>query len=63
MIPILAQPSLRRTSRRRRTPIRWPDSFPDQLRKAVTDHFDFENLMPESLMSHVVHCINTGHSC
>ena len=39
------------------------DSFPDQLRKAVTDHFDFENLMPESLMSHVVDCINTGHSC
>jgi hypothetical protein len=39
------------------------DSFPDQLRKAVTDHFDFANLMPESLMSHVVDCINTGRSC
>ena len=30
------------------------DSFPDQARKAVTDHFDFENVMPESLMSVIV---------
>jgi hypothetical protein len=39
------------------------DSFPDQGRKAVTDHFDFENLMPESLMSQVVDCLNTGRTC
>ncbi|HEY7103077.1 MAG TPA: DUF1996 domain-containing protein [Mycobacteriales bacterium] len=39
------------------------DSFPDQQRKAVTDHFDFENLMPESLMNHVVDCINTARTC
>ena len=26
------------------------DSFPDQQRKPVTDHFDFENVMPEPLM-------------
>jgi Domain of unknown function (DUF1996) len=39
------------------------DTFPDQRRKAVTDHFDFENLMPESLMRHVVDCINTGRTC
>jgi len=39
------------------------DSFPDQQRKAVTDHFDFENLMPEPLMDRVVDCINTGRTC
>jgi len=39
------------------------DTFPDQQRKAVTDHFDFENLMPESLMSRVVDCINSGRTC
>jgi hypothetical protein len=39
------------------------DSFPDQGRNAVTDHFDFENLMPESLMNQVVDCINTGRTC
>jgi Domain of unknown function (DUF1996) len=39
------------------------DSFPDQQRKAVTDHFDFENLMPESLMNRVVDCINSGRAC
>jgi Domain of unknown function (DUF1996) len=39
------------------------DTFPDQQRKAITDHFDFENLMPESLMGFVVACINTGRVC
>jgi hypothetical protein len=39
------------------------DSFPDEQRKAVTDHFDFENVMPESLMSHVVDCVNAGRTC
>ncbi|MFL6128207.1 MAG: DUF1996 domain-containing protein [Mycobacteriales bacterium] len=39
------------------------DTFPDQQRKAVTDHFDFENLMPESLMRLVVECINTARTC
>jgi hypothetical protein len=39
------------------------DTFPDQERKAVTDHFDFENVMPESLMMLVVDCINTGRTC
>jgi Domain of unknown function (DUF1996) len=39
------------------------DSFPDQQRKAVTDHFDFENVMPESLMSRLVNCINSGRTC
>ena len=39
------------------------DSFPAQHRRAVTDHFDFENLMPASLMDRAVHCINTGRTC
>jgi hypothetical protein len=39
------------------------DSFPDQARKAVTDHFDFANLMPDPLMGLVVDCINTGRTC
>ena len=39
------------------------DSFPAQQRKAVTDHFDFENLVPEPLMRHVVECINAGRTC
>jgi hypothetical protein len=39
------------------------DSFPDQQRKAVTDHFDFENLMPEPLADLVADCINTGRTC
>jgi Domain of unknown function (DUF1996) len=39
------------------------DTFPDQQRKAVTDHFDFANLMPESLMRFVVECINSGRAC
>jgi Domain of unknown function (DUF1996) len=39
------------------------DTFPDQQRKAVTDHFDFENVMPEPLMLRAVDCINTGRTC
>jgi hypothetical protein len=39
------------------------DSFPDQQRNAATDHFDFENVMPASLMSRVVDCVNSGRTC
>jgi hypothetical protein len=39
------------------------DTFPDQGRKAVTDHFDFANLMPESLMRQAVACINAARTC
>ena len=39
------------------------DSFPEQLRKAVTDHNDFENVMPDRLMRAVVGCINSGRRC
>ena len=39
------------------------DTFPDQARKPVTDHFDFENLMPEPLMAQVTVCLNAGRTC
>ena len=39
------------------------DTFPDQSRKPVTDHFDFENLMPERLRTEVVACFNAGRTC
>ncbi|HEY6745434.1 MAG TPA: DUF1996 domain-containing protein [Mycobacteriales bacterium] len=39
------------------------DSFPDQGRKPATDHFDFENVMPQALMTLAVRCINTGRAC
>ena len=39
------------------------DSFPDQQRKPVTDHYDFENLMPQRLMAQVTACLNTGRTC
>jgi len=39
------------------------DTFPDQLRKPVTDHFDFENLMPDQLMTRVAACLNAGRTC
>ena len=39
------------------------DTFPDQLRKPVADHFDFENVMPAPLMRRVVDCINSGRRC
>jgi hypothetical protein len=39
------------------------DTFPDQHRKPATDHYDFENLMPDPLMSHLVNCLNTGKTC
>jgi hypothetical protein len=39
------------------------DSFPEQRRKPVTDHFDFENLMPAALMARAVDCINRGRAC
>ncbi len=39
------------------------DSFPEQLRKPVTDHADFANFMPGALMDSAVRCINSGRSC
>jgi hypothetical protein len=39
------------------------DSFPEQLHKPVTDHADFANFMPTSLMNQVVSCINSNRRC
>ncbi|MEU2790813.1 DUF1996 domain-containing protein [Streptomyces sp. NPDC007100] len=39
------------------------DSFPEQLRKPVTDHADFANFMPRDLMARAVDCINSGRRC
>ncbi|WP_341874862.1 DUF1996 domain-containing protein [Streptomyces albofaciens] len=39
------------------------DSFPEQLRKPVTDHADFANFMPRDLMARAVACINSGRRC
>ncbi|MEZ0075012.1 DUF1996 domain-containing protein [Planotetraspora sp. GP83] len=39
------------------------DSFPEQQHNPVTDHADFENVMPDRLMASVVSCINRGRRC
>jgi hypothetical protein len=39
------------------------DSFPEQLHAPVTDHADFENVMPDRLMRLAVDCINRGRNC
>jgi hypothetical protein len=39
------------------------DSFPEQLHNPVTDHGDFENVMPSALNSRVAACINRGSRC
>ncbi|MEV4505100.1 DUF1996 domain-containing protein [Streptomyces klenkii] len=39
------------------------DSFPEQLHKPVTDHGDFINVMPDSLMAKAASCINSGRTC
>ncbi|MFJ4096811.1 DUF1996 domain-containing protein [Kitasatospora sp. NPDC089913] len=39
------------------------DSFPEQLHKPVTDHADYINVMPKSLMQKAVDCINNGTNC
>jgi hypothetical protein len=39
------------------------DSFPDQLHNPLTDHADFEDVMPDALMANAVDCINRGRLC
>jgi hypothetical protein len=39
------------------------DSFPEQLHSPGTDHADFVNVMPDSLMATMVDCINGGRNC
>ncbi|MFJ6835708.1 DUF1996 domain-containing protein [Streptomyces sp. NPDC091209] len=47
----------------RTSPLFAVDSFPEQVHKPVTDHGDFINVFDESLMNHVVDCINSGRKC
>ncbi|TDD73702.1 DUF1996 domain-containing protein [Actinomadura rubrisoli] len=39
------------------------DTFPEQGHDPVTDHADFENVMPNNLMRRAVSCINSGRAC
>ena len=39
------------------------DTFPEQNHSPITDHADFENVMPDRLMSFAVSCINGGRNC
>jgi hypothetical protein len=39
------------------------DTFPEERHSALADHADFINVMPETLMSTVVGCLNTGRAC
>ncbi|GAA4205663.1 DUF1996 domain-containing protein [Microbispora amethystogenes] len=39
------------------------DSFPEQRHNPITDHADFENVMPDRLMRSVVTCVNRGLRC
>jgi hypothetical protein len=39
------------------------DGFPEQLHNPITDHNDFINVMPNSLMKAAVECINAGKKC
>ena len=39
------------------------DTFPEERHSALADHADFINVMPETLMSTVLGCLNTGRAC
>jgi hypothetical protein len=39
------------------------DGFPEQLHNPITDHNDFIDVMPDSLMAQAANCINTGQRC
>ncbi|MBA9006656.1 DUF1996 domain-containing protein [Thermomonospora cellulosilytica] len=39
------------------------DSFPEERHAPITDHADFENVMPDRLMRFAVDCINQGRNC
>jgi hypothetical protein len=39
------------------------DTFPEQKHNPLTDHADFTNVMPDSLMRLAVDCLNTGRNC
>lgn len=39
------------------------DTMPEQNRAPITDHSDFIQVMPDSLMARVVSCVNSGRHC
>jgi hypothetical protein len=39
------------------------DGFPEQKHNPITDHNDFINVMPDTLMAAAVKCINSGQQC
>lgn len=39
------------------------DTFPEQGHDPVTDHADFENVMPGGLMRRAAACVNSGRAC
>ncbi|MCU1665095.1 MAG: Secreted protein [Pseudonocardia sp.] len=39
------------------------DSFPEEQHSPISDHGDFIDVMPDSLMDTVVSCINSGQHC
>jgi hypothetical protein len=39
------------------------DAFPEEHYSPVTDHAMFVEVMPDSLMAHVVDCVNSGRQC
>ena len=39
------------------------DTFPERRRSPTTDHADFINVMPETLMAGAVACVNGGRHC
>jgi hypothetical protein len=39
------------------------DAFPEEHYSSVTDHAMYVDAMPDSLMAHVVDCINSGQRC
>ncbi len=39
------------------------DTFPNQFHNPLTDHADFENVMPVNLMAFATQCINSGRRC
>ncbi|MFG1925852.1 DUF1996 domain-containing protein [Cryptosporangium sp. NPDC048952] len=39
------------------------DSFPESTHEPISDHNDFENVMPQNVMNQLVQCLNTGRRC
>lgn len=39
------------------------DSFPESTHEPISDHNDFQNLVPQNVMNQLVGCINSGRRC